>query len=264
MASGFTAETISDTHLNLWNYTPEQIGAIFPGSAPNLVLAGDIGDPDEESLHIALKLACQRYQRVLYVPGNHEFYNRIPGSKKTPASTLAWFQKLDDQWSNFHFFYRRAEVYDGVRVLGATCWSTSPKSTTWANMISQEGKKDIDFLEQGISNSKEPVIVVTHYPSTLSVLQENYKYKITQYDYAQDLERMYRAPVKLWIFGHVHQTHDFIKSYSSSMYSTGNIRILCNPYGYPNDGITSAYPKQFTIPSSTSVKSLGGTTYRSL
>jgi len=185
--AGFQAEVISDTHLNLWKYKPEEISAIFPGTSPNLILAGDIGDPDEESLYTALDIARKRYKRIIYVPGNHEFYNREPGSKKTPASTLAWFQNLDDQWSNFHFFYRRNELIDGVRILGATGWSTSPKGGTWANTISAEGRQDIDFLEQGISRSKEPVLVITHYPSTLRVLQENYKYKKTQYYYAQDL-----------------------------------------------------------------------------
>jgi predicted phosphodiesterase len=194
----FDAETISDTHLNLWKYTTPEIARIFPGTSTNLILAGDIGDPDEKSLYTALEIARKRYKRIIYVPGNHEFYNRQPGSKKTPASTLDWFQKLDDQWDNFHFFYRRSELIDGIRVLGATGWTTSPRDTEWAHTISAEGRADIEFLEQGISRSREPVLVVTHYPSTLRVLEENFKNKITQYDYAQDLERLYRYPVHTW------------------------------------------------------------------
>ena len=53
-----------------------------------------------------LKRCSFQFPHVIYIMGNHEFYNREPGSKKTPASVLAWFQRLDDQWSNFHFFYR--------------------------------------------------------------------------------------------------------------------------------------------------------------
>ena len=269
--AGFHAEVISDTHLNLWKYNDSQIAAIFPGSngtpgsEPNLILAGDIGDPDEASLYKALNIARQKYKRVIYIPGNHEFYNIEPGSKKTPASVLNWFQRLDDQWSNFHFFYRRNELIDGIRVLGATGWSTSPKMTAWSNNISEEGKKDIDFLDQGLSHSKEPVLVITHYPSTLRVLQENYKYKISQYDYAQDLERLYRPPLKTWIFGHVHQKHDFMIPYSS-VAGQGEVRILCNPYGYPNEGITCALPKQFSVFNSKkdAVKSPYGMSYQTL
>jgi UDP-2,3-diacylglucosamine pyrophosphatase LpxH len=260
----FKGEAISDTHLNLWKYTPEQLSAVLPAvpNVPNLILAGDIGDPDEVSLYNILQIAKQRYQRVLYIPGNHEFYLRTPGSKKSPASVLAWFDKLDTQWDNFHFFYRRTEVYDGIRVVGATAWSTSAKDTEWSKMISEEGRKDVEFLDKTLSSSKEPTQVVTHYPSTLKVLQPNYANKLSQYDYAQDLERMYHYPVKTWIFGHVHQSHDFMIPYSSSIYGSGSIRILCNPYGYPTDGITSRYPVPFTI--SNGVKSLGGKTYQTL
>ena len=69
--AGLHAEVISDTHLNLWKYKPEQITAIFPGTSPNLILAGDIGDPDEGSLHMALDIARKRYKRLIYIPGNH-------------------------------------------------------------------------------------------------------------------------------------------------------------------------------------------------
>ena len=264
--AGLHAEVISDTHLNLWKYKPEQIAAIFPGTSPNLILAGDIGDPDDESLHTALDIARKRYKRLIYIPGNHEFYNRTHGSIKTPESTISWFQKLDDQWDNFHFFYRRNELIDGVRVLGATGWSTSPRGTAWANKIANEGKLDIDFLEKGINHSKEPVLVITHYPSTLRVLQPEFRDKITQYDYAQDLELLCKPPVDTWIFGHVHQTHDFKLPYSSSIYGSGNVRILCNPYGYPTDGITAHQPKKFYISPhvSTSVESLYDRSYRTL
>jgi len=244
----FKGELISDTHLNMWKYKPDQIDDIFTKKSPNLILAGDIGDPDDASLHTALDIARRNYERVIYVVGNHEFYRICPGSKKTPASVIAWFNKLDDQWSNFHFFYRRTEVYDGLRIIGATGWSSSPKGTEWANSISEEGHKDRKFIEETLSKSKEPVLVVTHYPSTLDVLQENFKNKITQYDYAQNLEYMFRYPLHTWMFGHVHQVHDFTVPYSSTMSGAGSVRVLCNPYGYPNDKIAALKSKLFTIP----------------
>jgi predicted phosphodiesterase len=247
---GFHADLISDTHLNLWRYTDEQISAIFPGNSTNLILAGDIGDPDHPSLYTAIKSACSKYRRVIYIPGNHEFYNRVQGSTKTPASVLAWFRSLETVFTNFYFFYRRTEVYDGVRIIGATGWSTSPKETAWNRSISEEGRKDREFIEQKISISKEPVLVITHYPSTLRVLQDNFKNKITQYDYAQNLEYMFRYPVHTWIFGHVHQSHDFKVPYSSCMSGAGNVRILCAPYGYPNEPIANPVAKVFTIPTS--------------
>lgn len=247
----------------MWKYTDEQLNAIFPGGPQTLILAGDIGDPDDPSLHKAIQIACKKYKAVYYVPGNHEFYNRVPGSKKTPASTLDWFQKLDDQWQNFHFLYRRTEVVDGVRLVGATGWSSSPQMTLWSNMISEEGKKDVEFIQQQLSKSKEPTLVITHYPSTLRILQNGYKDKITQFDYAQDLERLFVPPLHTWVFGHVHQKHDFMLPYSS-MASNGEVRILCNPYGYPTEGVTASVPKPFSVRKKVEAKSLYGMSYRTL
>jgi predicted phosphodiesterase len=233
--SGFHGEVISDTHFNISKPSMNNLLSLLSLEAPNLILAGDIGDPDEATLYTFLDMVRHKYKRVIYVPGNHEFYGREPGSKKNPAAVLRWFQQLDDKWPNFHFFYRRNEVIDGVRVLGVTGWSTEPDGTDWAKSISEEGRKDIKFLEEGIANSKEPILIVTHYPSTLRVVQDNFKGKLSQFNYAQDLERLYRPPVHTWIFGHIHQKHDFSIPYSSMMYGNGFVRILCNPHGYANE-----------------------------
>jgi predicted phosphodiesterase len=263
--SGFHAEVISDTHLNISKPNDQGLLKIFSLQSSNLILAGDIGDPDEPTLYKFLDMARQRYKRVFYIPGNHEFYEREHGSKKTPASVLSWFQRLDDQWSNFNFFYRRNEVIDGVRILGATGWSIEPNGSEWAKTIGEESRKDIKFLEEGIGNSKEPVLVVTHYPSTLRVVQDNFKGKLSQFNYAQDLERLYRPPVHTWIFGHIHQVHDFSLPYSSSMYGNGFVRILCNPHGYPNEHDGSERTLEFKVPSRlVEVKSLYGKTYETL
>jgi predicted phosphohydrolase len=243
----FEAEYISDTHLNLWKYKPAQILPIFPGLTPTLILAGDIGDPDEPTLYQTLDLVRSKYKRVLYIPGNHEFYAREPGSKKSPQQVISWFDRLDQQWDTFHLFYRRQEVYDGVRVIGATGWSTAPKDTAWANMISEEGRMDREFISQALAKSKEKCLVVTHYPSTLRVLQDNFRNKPGQFDYAQDLEYLYHPPVHTWIFGHVHQRHEINIPYASSLRGNGTVRVLCNPYGYPHEGITCPKAAMLTI-----------------
>ena len=238
---------ISDTHLNLWKYNESQIAPIFSGLSPTLILAGDIGDPDELTLYRTLEHVRKRYEHVIYIPGNHEFYVREPGSKKTPHSVLSWFQKLDTQWDNFHLFYRRSEIYNGIRIIGATAWSTSPRDTNWSRKISEEGRLDALYLNEEIAKAKQPCLLVTHYPPTLSVLQDNFRNKITEYDYANNLEYMFRPPIHTWIFGHVHQCHNRGFPYSSSLLGSGSIQLLSNPYGYPHEGITSPVTKTTII-----------------
>lgn len=260
----FKGEVISDIHLEMLTYNHKMASTLFSGGE-NLILAGDIGDPDDPSLHSALDYAQRKYKRVIYIPGNHEFYVKKPNSKKTPASTIAWFNKLDEQWDSFHFFYRRTEIYDGVRIIGATGWSTSPRDTDWSKSISEEGRKDREFIERTLSLSKEPVLAITHYPPTFRVVQEDFRNKITEHDYAQNLEYMFRYPLHTWIFGHIHQIHDLNIPYSSSMSGAGNVRLLCAPHGYTNEKDTVSKPVTFTIPSSsTSAISPRDTTYRTL
>ena len=243
----FQAEYISDTHLNMWKYSTTQAMPLFPGLSPTLILAGDIGDPDEPTLYRILEMVVKKYKTVIYVPGNHEFYLREPKSKKTPASVLSWFQTLEKKWPTFHFLYRKTMVLDGVRIIGATGWTTSPRETEWAYMISEEGRKDREFIEQALSRSKEPCLVVTHYPPTKQVLQENFAGKITEYDYTQSLDYMFRPPLHTWIFGHVHQIYNQEIPHSSSLAGAGIVKLLCNPFGYPQDGITSPVCKNITL-----------------
>ena len=243
----FQAEYISDTHMNWWKYDSVQIMTLFPGLAPTLILAGDIGDPDEPTLYRILDIVVKKYKTVIYVPGNHEFYESEPKSKKTPASVLAWFQALEKKWSNFHFLYRKTMVIDNIRIIGATGWTASPKDTEWSRTISEEGRKDREFIEQALARSNEPCIVVTHYPPTLNVLMSEYSDKISKYDYAQNLEYMFHSPLHTWIFGHVHQIHNFEIPYSSSLAGAGTVKLLCNPFGSPRDGITSPSCKYLNI-----------------
>ena len=133
-------------------------------------------------------------------------------------------------------------------------------------MISAEGKKDVEFIEQAMGRSKEPVLVVSHYPSTFRVVSENFLNKLTQFNYGQDLERLYRPPLHTWIFGHVHQRHDISVPYTSSIYGEGKVRLLCNPHGYPNEPIAAEKTLPFTVSARglTVAKSPYDMTYRKL
>ena len=60
----------SDIHLD----KRTQIPGILTPSAPNLVLAGDIGNPGTGILENFFDWCSINYSTVIYVPGNHEYY----------------------------------------------------------------------------------------------------------------------------------------------------------------------------------------------
>lgn len=77
MSKKYLVRLVSDLHLEVRNGIPTDI---FPEEeTPNitiiLVLAGDIGDPFSEIYKTFLERAKCRYEIVIVVPGNHEFYN---------------------------------------------------------------------------------------------------------------------------------------------------------------------------------------------
>jgi UDP-2,3-diacylglucosamine pyrophosphatase LpxH len=243
----FQADVISDLHANIWKMPDTQISSIFAARSPNLILAGDMGDPDEPHLYRILSLVQPLYKRIIYVPGNHEFTVREANSKKTPAAVFDWFRRLEEKWNNFYFFYRRTEVFDGVRIVGATAWTTSHTDTPKALFIAEEGRKDRTFLENTIAKAIEPTLVVTHYAPSFRLIQPQYHNTLYRLNYAQDLETLCHPPVKLWICGHIHQAHTLKIPYESVMYGSGHITLLCHPYGYPHEGIVSATTKQITV-----------------
>ena len=134
-------------------------------------------------------------------------------------------------------------------------------------MVNQEGKKDRDYIDKMISSSNDATLVVSHYCPTLRVLKDAYSGTLAQYDYAQNLEYMFRPPLHTWVFGHIHQTYEFKLPYTSSMFGDGSVNLLCMPYGKPSDGnITIPHACRFEInPDVTSsVKFLPDKTYRNL
>jgi len=61
---------MSDLHLERIAYEFD-----IPKSAPYLALAGDIGRPEDFDAYAAfLRKQCDKFDRVLLVAGNHEFY----------------------------------------------------------------------------------------------------------------------------------------------------------------------------------------------
>ncbi len=81
---------ISDLHLA--NSVNRQALAALPQHPEDwLILGGDIGEL-EEHLHFALSILTRRFQRLLWVPGNHDLWT-IP-SDRSALRGVAKYQRL--------------------------------------------------------------------------------------------------------------------------------------------------------------------------
>ena len=230
---------ISDLHLE---FGPLEIE---PEAGDVLVLAGDI---DIKGRVDWINTIASKFNHVIYVLGNHEFYRGTIDSiyKKTR-------ERLVD---NVHLLENESITIAGVTFHGATLWSDFLNGNPMSYLQCDQAINDYRLIRAGdgkhrfkpqiahslhnISkvflqeNVKEGDVVVTHMAPSLLSIHEKYKNDMNiNGSYASDLsELILDTKPELWFHGHVHTSFD---------YNVGNTRILCNPRGYVGEELNSEF-----------------------
>ena len=126
---------MSDLHWERYldKRTRQYSAAEIPRCAPYIILAGDIGRLcDRDALQLALQPLCEKFDKVLLVPGNHEFYGSSREEGLEVAETIG--QDLGDRL----IVMNRARVDLGdVVVLGCTLHSLIPEGAHLTNDFAQ-------------------------------------------------------------------------------------------------------------------------------
>lgn len=205
-----------------------------------VVLAGDIGTKMKGA---QWALDSIKNKPVIYVMGNHEYYNSDLPRLTQKIKTLC-------QNTNVHVLENDNFVFGDVNFFGCTLW-TDFKLYGNARLTGYECRENINDFKI-IRNSKDfskfsPVnaaavnalsiswlekmlnkhqgqknIVVTHHaPSALSVPNE-YKGELLSAAFASNFDDLVEQS-NLWIHGHMHNSLD---------YNVGQCRVVCNPRGY--------------------------------
>jgi predicted phosphodiesterase len=242
---------LSDIHLEFFGWTPP------PVDADVVVLAGDI--------HVGtngIEWARHHFPatRVIYVPGNHEFYG---GNVQEVLETL----RKEARRFRIDLLDGDELTTGGVRFLGATLWTdfalygSGPVEISRAMAHGQQRVADFHAIRQSDGGpfrpeharaihlaqvnwlqgklaemTNVPTVVVTHYlPHRLSI-HAKFEGDPLNPCFASDLDHLVRAPVALWIHGHTHESMD---------YTVNATRVLCNPRGYipmePNPVFNSTF-----------------------
>lgn len=209
------------------------------------ILAGDI---DIKSRGVAW--ARQTFPgRVLYVPGNHEYY------KGGVQHTLAKMKALS--CDRVQVLDRDVVVIDGVRFLGATAWTdltstgNSPlaewdarqtltdykqirHTSQWKrwtpSAAREEALRTKEWLAEQLAQpfSGKTVVVSHHAPSMQSIdLTREKPGSHLAASYANAWESLFFGEgLDLWIHGHTHRAVD---------YTVMGTRVVSNPRGYPDE-----------------------------
>jgi predicted phosphodiesterase len=198
-----------------------------------------------------LKRMSFLFPHVIYVAGNHEFYN---------GKFYKGIQYLRDECAklpNVHFLEKDTKIIDDVVFVGGTLWTDMNKGDPLTlhavrDMMNdfriikndQKGftplkpadvafrhRETLQYIRHILSEHKDKkcVVVGHHSPSFQSVHEEYRTQYLMNGAYHSDLSEFIidHPQVKLWTHGHTHHPFDYV---------IGETRIVCNPRGYVNDG----------------------------
>lgn len=248
---------LSDLHLE-WG--DRFIPAIDEDESSSvLVLAGDICEFDKDTTLIQfLTSMSNRFMFVVYVPGNHEYYN---------GNITTSFEKFHEKIkhiNNLHILNNTFVTINDINFIGTTLWTSLDNGNPLAVLNAQQYMRDytkirkgieyhglraidtmgmhmraVDFLHRTLGNElkgKQNVVITHHAPTHLSV-HERYRGDILNMAYYSDLSGMMAQhdPI-IWIHGHMHNSFD---------YTVYNTRVICNPKGYPlSSGSVTKYENE--------------------
>jgi Icc-related predicted phosphoesterase len=223
---------LSDLHLEFHkDWGDSFINSLESSGVDVLVLAGDISTV-HHGLRQRLTSFCQKFPHVVYVTGNHEYYNNSLGSTHQYLE-----EACKSIGENFYWLRNDKIEINGVTFGGGTLWFRNRTDTTeemkkrlndfhlirdFEPFVYEENSKTESFLKA--LGEEEVDIIVTHYlPSTFSV-PHMFKGSSLNRFFVTDLEEiMILAKPKMWFHGHTHSSSDYV------LHGT---RVVCNPFGY--------------------------------
>lgn len=245
-------QIVSDVHLEFrLNQFPH-----IPRRAPHIALLGDIGSPLSHVYRRFLTDLSRRFTTVIVVAGNHEYYSTTR-RKTTVGEVREHLRKLCASFPNVHFLDNNVLLLEGVRILGATLWTSIPPEM-WRGARKHMSDYSMcyvaryDDMNAGVPLSPEntthwheetvawikeelhapgyrdtPTVILTHHaPYTHGTSDPRFNNNLRQCCYSTDLSALFASPVVAWAYGHTHYPFDKC---------VNGVRLVSNPVGYPEE-----------------------------
>lgn len=234
---------LSDLHLEF------EALPIRQGGEDVVILAGDIAQGTDGITWAAKTFSVP----VIYVAGNHEFYN---GNFRTLIDDM---RDAAAGTNNVNFLENDAVTIQGIRFIGATLWTdfalySSPlsamrvakdlmsdfkviKTTTPDGLKKLKPIHTAERFQESLAIIKRLVeepfagktVVVSHHLPSGSAVTSKYKGDRCTPAFASNLDEFItkNPQIRYWVHGHSHDSSDV---------QIGTTRVLCNPGGYPMAG----------------------------
>lgn len=201
-----------------------------------------------------LKRCSSEFPHVIYLAGNHEFYNG-----KWPMG-VQYLRDECSKFKNIHYLEMDSVEIDEVTFVGGTLWTDMNRGDPLTlhaikdlmndfqiirnsdkgfralspDDVAERHRHTVQYIKNVIAekHDKKFVVVGHHAPSKLSTHPWYANDQLMNGAYSSDLSEfiMDHPQIKLWTHGHTHHNFD---------YMIGDTRIVCNPRGYAKYEIRS-------------------------
>ncbi len=257
-------QVISDTHLEFFSDPRVTARAVVEPKADYLFLCGDICECGESKLfeHFVyfINYITPKYQLVIHVAGNHEYYSSTGESIATIKSKFrelersnAKYKFLDNECIEIKASPRHRKSYI---IAGTTLWTDIPKklevdikySMNDYKRVFASAKKNItpaqvtrlnkdarEFIDEVRRKHKnKDIILLTHHKPIMVAPPPGTPRDdlILKFAYENELKGLLAPPIVFAAHGHVHQHNDVSVTFGKQG-ATRKLHIYANPRGYP-------------------------------
>lgn len=220
-------QVISDVHTEFHRDGGKFFCENLPVLASTLVIAGDFSIG--KNLIQTVSVLVNRFENVIYICGNHEYYGTPRGDIHNAMI------KLQKRFINFHWLNNSSTIIDGQKFVGSTMWfRDQPDNVFYKDLMNDftvipsfnkwvydENRKADKFFAKEV---EEGCVVISHHaPCDLSA-SKRYKDSPTNRFYICDQSNLIREKKpKYWIHGHMHEPVS---------YQLHDTWVESNPFGY--------------------------------
>lgn len=222
-----------------------------------LALLGDVGNPYQCNLNLFMQKVAPVYDKIFYIPGNHEYYNFNVNPNRCKIEFDTALETLCGSFDNVILLNNKTHQLDDIKIIGSTLWTKIPedhraylsnaindyhliKKMDGENLVpiniddtNSWNDESVEFIRTEIDNATTPCIVMTHHAPLFSdeitkryTADPVYLNGKNNFAFHNNLMEMIKKPVTAWLYGHTHYAGSF---------KINDVLVATNQLGYQRE-----------------------------